>query len=78
LRQTAASGASEVVECSWKLDSSAGRTSGPSPSAVTSSTGGVPTFPTAVASSPAWRRIAAVMVTVVVLPFVPVIASHGA
>src|SRR5262249_39253116 len=38
----------------------------------------VPTLPTAAARSPAGRRIASSIRTVVVLPFVPVTASHGA
>src|SRR5690606_10451645 len=63
--------------CNWKLDSSTASTSRPAGS-MTASRIGVPTLPTACARSPAARRMDSSICTVVVLPFVPVTASHGA
>ena len=72
-----AAGRTDGAECSWKLDSSTASTSYGG-SAVTASTTGSPTLPVATARSPAARSIDSSIRTVVVLPLVPVSASHGA
>ena len=77
LRQAEATGATERCQCSWKLDSSTARTSYGS-GCSTASSSGVPTLPALVARRPAARRIEASMLTVVVLPLVPVTVIHGA
>ena len=77
LRQAEATGDTERCQCSWKLDSSTARTSYGS-GCSTASSSGVPTLPALVARSPAARRIEASMLTVVVLPLVPVTVSQGA
>ena len=61
--------------CSWKLDSSTARAS--ALPASTASMTGVPILPTAGAVSPWASRIAESMLTVVVLPSVPVRVSQG-
>ena len=70
-----AAGTTEGDQWSWKLDSSTASTWRP---ARTASTTGYPMLPHATASRPAAARIAASMPVVVVLPFVPVTASHVA
>ena len=70
-------GASPCVQCSWKLESSRASTSKPSGSRIASSTG-VPTLPQATARRPSARRMASTIVTVVVLPFVPVRHTQSA
>ncbi len=77
LRQALASGDTDAVECSWKLESSTASTSYGCGWSTASSTG-VPALPTAALRRPAAVSIAASMVTVVVLPLVPVTVSHGA
>src|SRR4051812_18236995 len=77
LRQVLARGRIDAVECSWKLDSSTASTSYGCGCSTASSTG-VPALPTAAERSPAAASMAASIVTVVVLPLVPVTASHGA
>src|SRR3954452_15873181 len=76
-RQALASGETDAVECSWKLESSTASTSYGCGWSTASSTG-VPALPTAADRYPAAVSIDASMVTVVVLPFVPVTASQGA
>ncbi len=63
------------ARCSWKLDSSTASTSYGS---ATASATGTPTLPTASARRPAARSIEVSIRTAVVLPLVPVSASHGA
>jgi hypothetical protein len=75
LSTTAVCGASVDDQCSWKLDSSTASTSW---SASTASSSGSPTLPAATVRSPAAPSTDASMRTVVVLPLVPVTASHGA
>jgi hypothetical protein len=76
LSSAPALGASVFDQCSWKLDSSTASTSYAVPSSATS-TSGSPMLPRGAVRRPAARRIAATMVVVVVLPFVPVTASQG-
>src|SRR5664280_3384997 len=71
-RHTEATGAMDLCQCSWKLDSSTATTSYGS-GCRTASSSGVPTFPALVARSPAARRMHVSILTVVVLPLVPVI-----
>src|SRR5437588_4378575 len=73
LSSAPAAGRTEGDQCSWKLDSSTASTRCPASSA---STTGSPTLPQATASSPALRRMDSSMLTVVVLPLVPVTASQ--
>src|SRR5215469_6062221 len=72
---TAASGLIVVLQYSWKLDSSTA-TTGYGSGSVTTSRIGVPTFPAAMLRWPAAASMAASIRTVVVLPLVPVMASH--
>src|ERR1039458_5428386 len=76
LSTTAAKGATVLLQCSWKLDSSTAST-GQGSAAVTASTTDVPTFPTASDRYPAAVSMQASIRTVVVLPLVPVTASHS-
>src|SRR5450631_908920 len=76
-RQTEATGITDRCQCSWKLDSSTASTSYGS-GCSTASSSGVPTFPALVARSPAARRMDVSILTVVVLPLVPVIVIQGA
>src|SRR5690606_23177059 len=69
-------GASRCDQCSCWLDSSTASASYPGSSAA--NTSGSPMLPSAAVRSPAAVSIAASMLTVVVLPLVPVTASHGA
>jgi hypothetical protein len=78
LSSAPACGARVLDQWSWKLDSSTASTSyvaAPGPGAA--STSGSPMLPSAAVRRPAAVRIAASMVTVVVLPLVPVTASQG-
>src|SRR3954453_23041524 len=69
-------------QCGWKVDGATGSGSKggvPSaPRAVTTSTSGRPTLPAATARRPAACRTDSSIVTVVVLPLVPVTAYQGA
>ncbi|SII94473.1 Uncharacterised protein [Mycobacteroides abscessus subsp. abscessus] len=76
LRTTAEVADIENSQWSWKLESSIASTS--SPGSRTASSSGVPMLPQARARSPAASSIDSSIVVVVVLPFVPVIASHFA
>src|SRR5450759_5411547 len=76
-RQAEATGFTDLCQCSWKLESSTASTSYGS-GCRTASSSGVPTLPALVARSPAARRMDASILTVVVLPLVPVIVIHGA
>ena len=75
LSTTPTSGRQLGAQCSWKLDSSAARTSTRGSASSTSVTGR-PMFPQARAAMPASRQIASSIAVVVVLPLVPVTASH--
>ena len=92
LSTAAARGVTVEDQCSWKLDSSTASTSygapaaspGPAPEAgpepptpATTSTMGVPTLPTSIVRWPAASSMRASIRTTVVLPSVPVTASHG-
>src|SRR5699024_3661733 len=76
LSTAAASALIDSCQCSWKLESSIASTS--SPGSSTASSSGVPMLPQALALSPAASSIDSSIVVVVVLPLVPVIASHFA
>src|SRR6516225_3791941 len=73
---TAASGRSDWLQYSWKLDSSAAMT-GYGSGSVTASMTGRPTLPAAMLRCPAAVSMAASISTVVVLPLVPVTPSHS-
>src|SRR3954467_5923813 len=75
-RTAAASGCSDEDQCSWKLDSSTARTSYDGSRPAVSS--GSPRLPAATVRCPSAVNIDASIFTVVVLPLVPVTASHGA
>ena len=77
LSSAPAAGRTDGDQCSWNDDSSTASASYGG-SARTASTTGSPTLPVATARSPAARRIASSIRTVVVFPLVPVTASHGA
>ena len=75
LSTVAATGASEVVVSSWKLESSSTKRSGQRPSSGSASSTATPMLPATIVDSPADRHSALVSAVTVVLPFEPVIAD---
>ncbi len=75
LSTVAATGASDDVVSSWKLDNSSTKTSGQRPSTGIASSTASPMLPATDVASPAARARAPVSAVTVVLPLEPVIAS---